>query len=219
MTSRKSRLCDRPAASPPYGDRPAVAGDPDDPRAILRARAHGTGLVRRRQAKTLSLLPGNRNAHPGIAAAADLVAGYIRKRFALITGQLTGIGGLPPELTQPQAEQILWFYFGFEAWRTVRDMGRSWKYAAEWLAAQASALSGPQRSSHLLWLLAVNAAGPRCHDDCGPARLPAFRWALCALWAAVICALHFTRQFAIRTDGAPPSANLEFLPRTRAPLT
>jgi AcrR family transcriptional regulator len=110
----------------------------EDPREILKVTAHGTSQVRRRQAKTLAILLDNRNAHPDIAAAADHVARKIRERFARIASRLTDTGGLRPELSRPEVEQILWFYFGLEAWQTVRGMGWSWEDAAEWLATQAA---------------------------------------------------------------------------------
>jgi AcrR family transcriptional regulator len=119
----------------------------DDPREILRVTAHGTGQVRRRQAKTLSILLDNRNAHPDIAAAADLAARSVRERFAVIANRLLETGRMRPGLGPPEVEQTLWFYFGFEAWRTVRDLGWGWEDAAEWLATQAPAPWCPRRSS------------------------------------------------------------------------
>jgi AcrR family transcriptional regulator len=110
----------------------------DDPGEILRLTAEGTGRVRRRQQKTLSILLDNRNAYPDIAAAADLATRIVKERLAIVATRLIETGGLRPGLTRTQVEQTLWFYFGFDAWRTARDMGWTWKNAAEWLSTQAT---------------------------------------------------------------------------------
>jgi AcrR family transcriptional regulator len=109
----------------------------DDPGEILRLTAEGTGRIRRRQQKTLSILLDNRNAYPDIAAAADLATRIVKERLATVADRLIETGGLRPGLTRTQVEQTLWFYFGFDAWRTARGMGWTWKDAADWLATQA----------------------------------------------------------------------------------
>jgi AcrR family transcriptional regulator len=110
----------------------------DDPREILRVTAEGTGRVRRQQHSTLSIVLDNRTADPGIAAAADLATRIVRERLGRVADRLVETGGLRAGLTQPKVEQTLWFYFGFEAWRTVRDLGWSWAEATDWLATQAA---------------------------------------------------------------------------------
>jgi AcrR family transcriptional regulator len=108
----------------------------DDPREILRVTAAGTGRVRRQQSRTLAIVLDNRNADPDIAAAADLATRIVRERLGGVAGRLVETGGLRPGLDRPQVEQTLWFYFGFAAWRTVREMGWDWDEAADWLATQ-----------------------------------------------------------------------------------
>jgi AcrR family transcriptional regulator len=123
---------------------PAVAetmgyiAESEDPRDILRATGAGTGQVRRRQQATLSVLLDSRNADPAIAAALAHVAESIQAYFAIIADRLIGLGSIRPGLSKRQVEQMLWFYFGFEAWRTVREMGWDWDEAAEWLAVRAA---------------------------------------------------------------------------------
>jgi hypothetical protein len=115
-----------------------------DPREILRILADGTGQVRRRRQEALAVLLDNRNADPDVAAAADLATRAVRDRFKAVAARLIAVGGLREGLTGKQVEQTLWFYFGFEAWRTVRDFGWSWKDSADWLAEQsANALLSP----------------------------------------------------------------------------
>ncbi|WP_345408996.1 TetR/AcrR family transcriptional regulator [Nonomuraea salmonea] len=118
-----------------------------DPREILRILADGTGQVRRRRHDVLAILLNNKYADPDVAAAADVAIRAVRDRFKAVTARLIAVGGLREGLTGTQIEQTLWFYFGFEAWRTVRDFGWSWKESADWLAEQAArALLPPQLS-------------------------------------------------------------------------
>jgi AcrR family transcriptional regulator len=109
-----------------------------DPREILRILADGTGQVRRRRQETLAILLDNRNADPDVAAAADLASRAVRDRLKTVASRLVAVGGLREGLTGKQVEQTLWFYFGFEAWRTVRAFGWSWKDSADWLAMQSA---------------------------------------------------------------------------------
>lgn len=119
-----------------------------DPREILRLVADGTGQVRRRRQQTLTIMLDNRTADPDVAAAADLATRVVRDRLKAVAARLITVGGLREGLTRKQVEQTLWFYFGFEAWRTVRDFGWSWKDSADWLAEQsANTLLPPPHAS------------------------------------------------------------------------
>lgn len=111
-------------------------GECTDPREILRIVADGTGQVRRRRQQTLAILLDNRTADPDVAAAAEHATRIVRDRLKVVAARLLTVGGLRAGLTRKQVEQTLWFYFGFEAWRTVRDFGWSWKDSADWLAEQ-----------------------------------------------------------------------------------
>lgn len=109
-----------------------------DPCEILRILAEGTGQVRRRRQDALAILLDNRNADPDVAAAAELATRAVQDRLKVVASRLVAVGGLREGLTGKQVEQTLWFYFGFEAWRTVRDFGWSWEESADWLAEQAT---------------------------------------------------------------------------------
>ncbi|PRY38722.1 TetR/AcrR family transcriptional regulator [Umezawaea tangerina] len=111
----------------------------DDPREILRITARGTGEVRRARWTQVGILLDNRTSDPDVAAAADLATGIVRDRLDRVAARLVEIGGLAPGLTERRVGDVLWFYFGFEAWRTARGFGWDWDEAAEWLAAQAAA--------------------------------------------------------------------------------
>lgn len=109
-----------------------------DPGEIIRLVSEGTGRVRRRQQQALAVLLDNRTADPDVSAAAELAVRGIRDRLGLIAARLVEVGGLREGLTRKRVEQILWFYFGIEAWRTARGFGWTWAEATDWLADQAS---------------------------------------------------------------------------------
>ncbi|QUQ63781.1 TetR/AcrR family transcriptional regulator [Kutzneria sp. CA-103260] len=108
-----------------------------DPREIIGLVADATGRVRRRRQQTLAVLLDNRDADPNVAAAADVAVKGIRDRLAVVAARLVEVGGLREGLSRKKVEQILWFFFGIEAWRTARGFGWSWSEAGSWLAEQA----------------------------------------------------------------------------------
>ena len=110
----------------------------DDPREIIRLVAEGTGKVRRRRQRALAVLLDNRDADPDVAAAADAALRGIRDRLGVVAARLVEVGDLREGLSRKKVEQILWFYFGIEAWRTARGFGWSWAEAGGWLAEQAT---------------------------------------------------------------------------------
>ncbi|WNV88199.1 TetR family transcriptional regulator [Umezawaea sp. Da 62-37] len=114
-----------------------IAGS-DDAREILGIVARGTGRVRRARWSNIAILLDNRTSDPDVAAAADLATGIVRGRLDQTAARLVATGGLAPGLTEERVGEILWFYFGFEAWRTARALGWDWDEAAEWLAGQAA---------------------------------------------------------------------------------
>jgi hypothetical protein len=71
-----------------------------------------------------------------VAAAAEHAVERYRERLALVADHLVAVRAVRPDAVR--TEQILWFYFGQGAWRTVRGFGWSWEDGAAWLAAQAA---------------------------------------------------------------------------------
>jgi AcrR family transcriptional regulator len=108
-----------------------------DVRAVVRLVAEGTGSVQRRRQRILAILLDNRTADRDVAAAADLAVRATRARLDIAAGRLVEIGGLRAGLDRARVGQILWFYFGFESWRTMWSFGWGLKQAAGWLAEQA----------------------------------------------------------------------------------
>ena len=59
-----------------------------------------------------------------------------RERMTLIADHLVSVRAVR---TDPvHTEQILWFYLGQGAWKTVREFGWDWSDSAAWLAGQAA---------------------------------------------------------------------------------
>lgn len=122
-------------------DRVAITTEPVK---ILQLVAQRTGEARRRHSATIPLLLDNRTAHPAVAAAAQEGARRYRAQLGQVASRLTELGGLHPGLTRARVEQVLWFYFGPQAWASARELGWGWKFASNWLADQAgTALLAP----------------------------------------------------------------------------
>jgi AcrR family transcriptional regulator len=109
-----------------------------EPGEIVRLTAMCTGQISRRELTTMTVLAANRGADPAVDAVADRAAARYRSRVSRIAAHLTQVEGLRPEVTASRAEDILWFHFGPEAWRTVRALGWGWGSAGGWLTEQAS---------------------------------------------------------------------------------
>ena len=103
---------------------------------ILRLIAEGSGEVTRRHSTILRILVDNASADPAVAAAAGFAERRYRERLAVVADHLVALGAVAADAAR--TEQILWFYFGFAAWATVRELGWDWPDAATWLADQAA---------------------------------------------------------------------------------
>ncbi|WP_165422478.1 TetR/AcrR family transcriptional regulator [Rhizobium leguminosarum] len=110
-----------------------------DPIDILRQTASGVCSVRQLKEVSLNVLLSSETSDPDVAAAADLARNIVKSRLAAIALHLKTVVGLRPELSVRTVEDILWFYFGFDASRTLRALGWQWEEIAAWLAQQAIA--------------------------------------------------------------------------------
>ncbi|UOZ05436.1 TetR/AcrR family transcriptional regulator [Amycolatopsis sp. WQ 127309] len=119
-----------------------------DVRAVVRVVAEGTGSVQRRRQRILAILLDNRTADRDVAAAADLAVRATRARLDVAAGRLVELGGLRAGLDRTRVGQILWFYFGFESWRTMWSFGWGLEQAACWLAGQAESALLDDRQDH-----------------------------------------------------------------------
>jgi AcrR family transcriptional regulator len=108
----------------------------DDGSEILQLTAEGTGAIIRQHEVVLDLLFDNVAADPAVAAAADRAVEVYQARLGRIAEHLVMLGAVRTD-RDPTAE-ILWFYFGRNGWKTVRELGWDWPDAAAWLAEQAA---------------------------------------------------------------------------------
>ncbi|MCS7477281.1 TetR/AcrR family transcriptional regulator [Umezawaea endophytica] len=131
-------LTDDGAGDPTAIETVSRIAESADPAEILLLTAKGTARVRRARWQVLGILLDNRTSDPDVAAAADAATRVVRDRLDLVAARLVEVGGLRPGLDVDRVGQVLWFYFGFEAWRTARGLGWGWDEAAEWLATQAA---------------------------------------------------------------------------------
>lgn len=107
---------------------------------ILTITAHGTRVDNERYHDIIEVM---KYAAAVDATATDILqqsdAGY-RQALGQITRKLRTLKALPRGVTEAKATDVLWFYFGHEAWhRLVADRGWSWDDAERWLLSQASA--------------------------------------------------------------------------------
>ena len=122
--------------------------DLTDAREVLRLVAERTGAVQHRRQRIISIVMDNRTADQDVAAAAELAISATRARLDIAAKRLVELGGLRAGLEHARVAQILWFYFGFESWRTMWSFGWPLEEAAAWLAGQAeSALLQPTTST------------------------------------------------------------------------
>ena len=115
-----------------------IAALTDGEKIILRLAA-GTGATKRSQQHTIVIMLDNATADPMIADAVERATATLRLRFHRVAARLVAIGALREGITPARATAILWFYFGFTAWRELRGLGWTWKETERWLAEQATA--------------------------------------------------------------------------------
>ncbi|WP_194916238.1 TetR/AcrR family transcriptional regulator [Catenulispora rubra] len=121
----------------------AAVHDTTDPAEVLRRTAESTAAITRRHDSILTVLLDNATADPAVAAAAEQAVRRYRERLRVIAEYLVSLGAVETDVAR--TEQVLWFYFGQSAWKTVRGFGWSWADSAAWLAEQAAAsLLGPE---------------------------------------------------------------------------
>ncbi|MFE7752327.1 TetR/AcrR family transcriptional regulator [Streptomyces sp. NPDC057428] len=103
---------------------------------ILRLTAEATGMTTRRHERVLNFLRDNAASNPAVATAAEHAVERYHERLTLIAEHLVTLRETRPDAVR--TEQILWFHFGQESWRTVRGFGWTWEDCATWLASRAA---------------------------------------------------------------------------------
>ncbi|GAA1650958.1 TetR/AcrR family transcriptional regulator [Actinoplanes couchii] len=116
----------------------ATGSDTTDPVQVISLAAAGTRRVHEQYRDLLNDLV--RKA-PGEPAAQQVVDTVTAKCLGGLTGtadRLAALGALRPDITRDDAVDILWFYFGNNAWYgLVADRGWTFTHAQEWLFAGA----------------------------------------------------------------------------------
>ncbi|MFC0540451.1 TetR/AcrR family transcriptional regulator [Kutzneria chonburiensis] len=112
----------------------------EDLPAALGLLARGTRLGNESQAQAVDIIFAAMPVHENAAQLWALATGEYRERLLDTAKVLRGKGFV--EDVGGTAD-LLWFYFGFHAWRSlVRDNGWTWDDAENWLARQALAALG-----------------------------------------------------------------------------
>jgi hypothetical protein len=132
-------LAERGMSDPAVARSLAGIDAADSAEEVLRAIASGTGLTVRRQLRVISVLYDNTHADPLIADMAEHADGRYRKNLDHAARRLGELRALRQGVDQAQASDVLWFYFGWFAWRRLHEMGWTWDRAEQWLLTQASA--------------------------------------------------------------------------------
>ena len=107
---------------------------------VLCIAAHGTRVDNERYHDIIEVMKyaaGVDRKATDILQQSD--AGY-RQALDQVARRLRTLKALPTMMTEAQATDILWFYFGREAWHVlVADRGWRWDEAESWLTSQAVA--------------------------------------------------------------------------------
>jgi AcrR family transcriptional regulator len=112
----------------------------DDLPTALGLLAHGTRLGNESQAQAVDIIFAAMPVHENAAQLWALATGEYRQRLLEAAEVLRGKGFVDEV---ERTADMLWFYFGLHAWRSlVRDNGWTWDDAENWLARQALAALG-----------------------------------------------------------------------------
>ena len=115
-----------------------------NPRDVVSVTAHGTRADNEYYHDIVQVMKA---AAALDASAADIIGrsdNLYRQALAEVARRLADVDALGPDTSQERALDILWFYFGREAWHLlVFDRQWSWDEAEQWLSDQAfTALCG-----------------------------------------------------------------------------
>ncbi|HWG27595.1 TetR/AcrR family transcriptional regulator [Actinospica sp.] len=111
----------------------------DSAAEVLRLLAWGTGQTTLRHLRVITVLYDNALADPLIADMAQHANLRYRQNLDRAARRLGELHALRPDVDQAQASDVLWFYFGWVAWRQLHEMGWAPERAEQWLLTQATA--------------------------------------------------------------------------------
>ena len=124
----------------PVGDATlAAVGEARTPREVISVIAHGVRVDNERYHDVIQVMKTAATIDESATAILARSDRIYRETLAIVVQRLHEMSALQGHLTDQQAIDILWFYFGHEAWHTlVFERRWSWDDAERWLAEQAA---------------------------------------------------------------------------------
>ena len=125
------------AGDPAIGAAMTAVAEAGSGAEVLAGLAAGTRAVFEQHAWVLGTLYDNAAADPVILAAQQESEHAYRRRVHAAAQRLGEVSD--PALDPGACADVLWFFFGFRAWRDLRSLDWSWDRAEAWLVGQAAA--------------------------------------------------------------------------------
>lgn len=104
---------------------------------LVRELASGTGTMFETNEWLIGSLYDNAHADPLIADTAAAADAIYMGNLGAAAGRVLELDDSPTGLSAEQVTHVLWFYFGFRAWRELRSLRLEFDAAMEWLIDKA----------------------------------------------------------------------------------
>jgi AcrR family transcriptional regulator len=131
-------LIRRGAEDPIVAETASRVGHSSDPRTAVDLLAAGVCESIQKLLPVVAVMYDAASAERSIAEAVALTEASYRQNLAPLVTHLREHGWLNAELSDHDALDILWFYFGIPALRTLHAAGWDWDRIERWLSVQAS---------------------------------------------------------------------------------
>ncbi|GFG63763.1 TetR family transcriptional regulator [Mycobacterium kubicae] len=106
---------------------------------ILGIAAHGTRVDNERYHDIIEVLKHAAAVDANAASILQQSNDEYRRALSHVARRLRTLKATPAGMTESRATDVLWFYFGHDAWHLlVADRGWAWDDAEQWLLAQAT---------------------------------------------------------------------------------
>ncbi|OBF20150.1 hypothetical protein A5725_17255 [Mycobacterium kubicae] len=106
---------------------------------ILGIAAHGTRVDNERYHDIIEVLKHAAAVDANAASILQQSNDEYRRALSHVARRLRTLKATPAGMTESRATDVLWFYFGHDAWHLlVADRGWPWDDAEQWLLAQAT---------------------------------------------------------------------------------
>ena len=121
----------------------------DDPPAIIRLVAERCRQMREEFGDIMRVMIATAPHDRAVAESLATATARYRQAFLPISRRLAALGALRARMSESEAGDLLWFYFGYSGLFTLHDdLGWSYERAERWLAGEASRAllrSGPRQ--------------------------------------------------------------------------